>query len=50
MFLEWEAVMETAFPEAFAASQKPSVVLPMEPPPAPEPDEKSWWEKLFNRS
>ena len=50
MFLEWEAVMETAFPEAFAASQKPSVVLPMEPPPAPEPEEKSWWERLFNRS
>lgn len=49
MFLAWEAVMEEAFPEAFAAAEKPSVVLPMEPPPPPEPEEKSWWESLLNR-
>ncbi|PWM26517.1 MAG: hypothetical protein DBX44_00400 [Oscillospiraceae bacterium] len=47
MFLVWEEAVRTAFPEAFDGVERPSIVLPMEPPPAPEPEPESWWESLF---
>lgn len=49
MFLAWEDVMKQAFPEAFAGKDKPSIILPMEPPAPPPVEEKSWWEQLFAR-